>query len=191
LFGIGSESYVVGSHEFYMGYAMKNEKMVCLDVGHFHPTETISDKISSLLTFSDEILLHLSRGVRWDSDHVIVQSDDLYSIMQEITRCDAWDNVHVALDFFDASINRVAAWVIGTRAALKAACAALLEPATQLKTFECENNFTSRLALTEELRNLPYGAVFNKYCLDNGVDAGAGWLSRLNDYEKNVLCKRK
>ena len=155
LFGIGSESYVVGSHEFYMGYAMSRNKVLCLDAGHFHPTETISDKISAVMMYVPELLLHVSRGVRWDSDHVVTYSDELQSIMQEVVRGDYLGRVHIGLDFFDASINRVAAWAIGTRNALKAVLAALLEPTEQLRKLELEGDLTGRLALIEEQKNAP------------------------------------
>jgi L-rhamnose isomerase len=190
LFGIGSESYVVGSHEFYLGYAVKNNVMLCLDAGHFHPTETIADKISSVLLFSDELLLHVSRGVRWDSDHVVILNDDLLSTMQEIKRSNAFGRIHIALDFFDASINRITAWVTGTRAALKAAMIALLEPTHLLVQEENNGNFGNRLALMEEFKTLPYGAVWNKYCCDKGVPVGAKWLDSVREYEENVLLKR-
>jgi L-rhamnose isomerase len=165
LFGLGSESYVVGSHEFYLGYAVENDVLLCLDSGHFHPTEVISDKISSVLAFLDEILLHVSRGVRWDSDHVVTFTDELQAIMQEIVRGDFLERVHIGLDFFDASINRVAAWVIGTRNALRALLVALLEPIDQLRELEVAGDYTSRLALLEELKSLPFGAVWDCYCL--------------------------
>jgi len=190
LFGIGSESYVVGSHEFYMGYALSRNIMVCLDAGHFHPTETISDKISSLLIFFDEILLHVSRGVRWDSDHVVILNDDLLALAHEIKRCNAFGRTHIALDYFDASINRISAWVIGTRAALKAILASLLEPTELLLEEEDRGNFGNRLALMEEFKTLPLGAVWNKYCLDKNVPVGADWLEKVKDYEDKVLSKR-
>lgn len=190
LFGIGSESYVVGSHEFYMGYALTRGTLLCLDVGHFHPTETISDKISSLLTYIDQLLLHVSRGVRWDSDHVVILNDDVLAIAQELKRCNAFHRVHFGLDFFDASINRIAAWVIGTRASLKAIMIALLEPTHLLKEAEDEGNFGKRLALMEELKSLPFGAVWDKYCLDQGVPVGAEWLNVVQEYEVQVLSKR-
>jgi len=190
LFGIGSESYVVGSHEFYMGYAMKNDVMLCLDAGHFHPTETIADKISSILTFSDELLLHVSRGVRWDSDHVVILNDDLLSTAHEIKRCGAFDRVHIALDFFDASINRITAWVTGTRAALKAIMIALLEPTDLLIEEENKGNPGNRLALMEEFKSLPYSAIWNKYCYNKGVPVGAGWLDNIKEYEEKVLLRR-
>lgn len=191
LFGIGSEAYVVGSHEFYMGYALTRDVLVCLDAGHFHPTEGIADKISSLLTFQDHILLHVSRGVRWDSDHVIVLNDDLLSTAQEIKRCKALDRVYFALDFFDASINRLTAWVTGTRNAQKALLIALLEPTHLLREAEDSGNYGNRLALMEEFKTLPYGAVWNKFCLDQGVPAGAEWLNDIKEYEESVLNLRK
>ncbi len=160
LFGIGSESYVVGMHEFYLGYAITKGKLLCLDAGHFHPTETIADKISSVLTYLPEILLHVSRGVRWDSDHVVILSDDLRAIAEEIVRGDYLQRVHVGLDFFDASINRVAAWVIGTRCMIKALLLALLEPLDRLRDAEASGDFTTRLALLEEQKTLPFGAVW-------------------------------
>jgi len=190
LFGIGSESYVVGSHEFYMGYAAANKKLLCLDAGHFHPTEVISDKISSTLTFVDEILLHVSRPVRWDSDHVVILSDELYAIAQEIIRGGYIDRVHIGLDFFDASINRIAAWVIGTRCMLKALLAALLEPIAKMKQCEKAGDLTSRLAIFEELKTMPFGAVWDYYCEKSNVPAGLDWLAQVKKYEADVLSKR-
>jgi len=190
LFGIGSESYVVGSHEFYMGYAVKNKKLLCLDAGHFHPTEVISDKISSVLTFLDEILLHVSRPVRWDSDHVVILNDELIAIAQEIIRGDYLDKIHIGLDFFDASINRLAAWVIGTRCMIKALLLALLEPIEILKKLEDDGNFTERLAMLEELKTMPFGAVWDYYCLRSEVPTGADWLKEVRDYEISVTSKR-
>jgi L-rhamnose isomerase len=159
LFGIGSESYVVGSHEFYLGYASSRQKLLCLDAGHFHPTETIADKISSVLLYVPELLLHVSRGVRWDSDHVVTLTDELQAMMQELVRGNFLDRTHIGLDFFDASINRVAAWTIGTRNALRALLLALLEPIDQLRQLEATGDFTARLALLEELKGMPFGAV--------------------------------
>lgn len=190
LFGIGSESYVVGSHEFYMGYAIENKKLLCLDAGHFHPTEIISDKISSVLTFLDEILLHVSRPVRWDSDHVVISSDELQAIAQEIVRNDFLERVHIGLDFFDASINRIAAWVIGTRCMIKALLGALIEPTSMLKEFEESANFTNRLAMLEELKTMPFGAVWDYYCLQSDVPVGPAWLKEVKDYEIEVTNKR-
>jgi L-rhamnose isomerase len=190
LFGIGSESYVVGSHEFYLGYAVANQVLLCLDSGHFHPTEVISDKISSVLAFLPEILLHVSRGVRWDSDHVVILSDELQAIAQEIVRGGYLDRVHIGLDYFDASINRVAAWVIGTRNALKALLMALLEPIDQLREMEVAGDFTGRLALLEEIKGLPFGAVWDAYCLKQGVPVGVTFLDKIRAYEKQVLSQR-
>lgn len=190
LFGIGSESYVVGSHEFYLGYAISRRKMLCLDAGHFHPTEVISDKISSTLMFVDELLLHVSRGVRWDSDHVVTLTDELQAIMQEIVRGDYFDRVHIGLDFFDASINRVAAWVIGLRNVCKALLTALLEPTQQLQQLEREGDYTARLALLEEQKTMPLGAVWDYYCQSADVPIAAQWLETIRDYESTVLSRR-
>lgn len=190
LFGIGSESYVVGSHEFYLGYAVRNKKMLCLDAGHFHPTEVLSDKISAVLQWVDEILLHVSRGVRWDSDHVVTFTDELQAIMQEIVRGGYLQRVHIGLDFFDASINRIAAWVIGTRATSRALLQALLEPTEMLRKFEAKGNLTARLAMLEEIKNLPAGAVWDYYCQTSKVPVGRAWLDEVQTYEKQVLSKR-
>jgi L-rhamnose isomerase len=191
LFGIGSESYVVGSHEFYLGYAVRKKKLLCLDAGHFHPTETIADKISAVLLSLDEILLHVSRGVRWDSDHVVILNDDLVAIAQELVRGDFLGRVHIGLDYFDASINRVAAWTIGARSMIKALLMGLLEPTARLRRLEAEGDFTGRLALLEEAKTLPYGAVWDAYCESQGVPAGEAWLAEVKRYEKEVLSKRK
>ncbi|WP_168566576.1 L-rhamnose isomerase [Crateriforma spongiae] len=190
LFGIGSESYVVGSHEFYMGYAMSRDKVLCLDAGHFHPTEVISDKISSVLMYLPQILLHVSRGVRWDSDHVVTYTDELQAIMQEIVRGGYLQRVNIGLDFFDASINRVAAWVIGTRNVLKALLAALLEPVDLLQKAEAEGDYTTRLALMEEQKTMPLGAVWDYYCESTGVPSGSQWLSNVRHYENSILADR-
>ena len=190
LFGLGSESYVVGSHEFYMGYAMSRQKLLCLDAGHFHPTETISDKISSVLLYVPELLLHVSRGVRWDSDHVVTLTDELQAIMQEIVRGDYLNRVHIGLDFFDASINRVAAWTIGTRNAIRALLMALLEPAVQLREMELAGDFTGRLALLEELKGMPFGAVWDYYCQQQNVPVGMAYLDEIRGYETAVLAQR-
>ncbi len=190
LFGLGSESYVVGSHEFYLGYAASRQKLLCLDAGHFHPTETISDKLSSILFYVPEILLHVSRGVRWDSDHVVTLTDDLQAIMQEIVRCDALERVHIGLDFFDASINRIGAWAIGTRNACRALLMALLEPRELLRQYENEGDFTGRLALLEELKGLPFGAVWDHYCQAQEVPVGMAFMDEIRDYERNVLSQR-
>jgi L-rhamnose isomerase len=190
LFGIGSESCVVGSHEFYMGYAVKNDLLLCLDAGHFHPTEVISDKISSSLCFVKELLLHVSRGVRWDSDHVVILSDELRAIAEEIVRGGYLPRVHIGLDFFDASINRVAAWVIGTRCMIKALLLALVEPTAQLRACETAGDGTGRLALMEECKTLPFGTVWDHYCLQQDVPVGPAWLSDVRAYEKSALAKR-
>ena len=190
LFGLGSESYVVGSHEFYLGYAVANKTLLCLDMGHFHPTEVVSDKISAVMTFVDELLLHVSRGVRWDSDHVVILSDELTALAQELVRGDYLGRTHIGLDFFDASINRIAAWVIGTRCMLKALLLALLEPTAKLQQMEVAGDLTSRLATLEELKTLPFGAVWDYYCTKSNVPAGDAWLGEVKTYEKNVLSKR-
>jgi len=191
LFGIGSESYVVGSHEFYMGYAVKNQKLITLDAGHFHPTENLSDKISSVLQFVPELLLHVSRGVRWDSDHVVLVDDATRAIMEELVRGDFLGRTHIGLDFFDASINRIAAWVIGTRNAIKCLLIALLEPTARLRDLEASGDYTSRLALLEEAKTLPFGAVWEEFCTRNNVPAGAQWLDEVKAYERQVLSQRK
>jgi L-rhamnose isomerase len=191
LFGIGQESYTVGSHEFYLGYAATKGILVCLDAGHYHPTEEMSDKICSVLTFVPEILLHVSRPVRWDSDHVVILSDELRAIAQEIIRGGYQKRVHIGLDFFDASINRIAAWVIGTRCMIKALLLALLEPIADMKQAEAEGNLTRRLAITEELKTMPFGAVWDYYCVQNDVPVGMAWLDEAVQYEKKVLSKRR
>jgi L-rhamnose isomerase len=190
LFGIGSESYVVGSHEFYLGYAISRNKLLCLDAGHFHPTEVISDKISAVMQYLDRLLLHVSRGVRWDSDHVVILSDELRAIAQELVRGDFLDRVRIGLDFFDATINRVAAWVIGTRAMIKAVLLALLEPIDLLRRLEDEGDFTARLAMLEEVKTLPAGAVWDYCCLKSDVPVGRAWLQRVRKYEAEILSKR-
>ena len=190
LFGIGSESCVIGSHEFYLGYAIKNGKLLTLDTGHFHPTETVSDKITAVLTFLDEILLHVSRGVRWDSDHVVILSDELRAIAEEICRNGYLGRVRIGLDFFDASINRVAAWVIGMRAMIKALLLALLEPTEKLRVLERDGDYTARLAMLEELKTLPFGAVWDYYCMSHEVPVGAAWLNEVKIYEREILSTR-
>ena len=190
LFGIGSESYVVGSHEFYLGYAITRDKVLCLDAGHFHPTEVISDKISSVLMYVPELLLHVSRGVRWDSDHVVTFTDELQAIMHEIVRGGYLDRVHIGLDFFDASINRVAAWTIGTRNVVKALLMALLEPSARLQQLENDGDFTRRLALMEECKSMPFGAVWDYYCAQSSVPVGGDWLNAVEAYERSTLSTR-
>ncbi|GGO01569.1 L-rhamnose isomerase [Saccharibacillus kuerlensis] len=190
LFGIGSESYVVGSHEFYMGYAMSRGKTVCLDAGHFHPTEVISNKLSSILMFTDQLLLHVSRPVRWDSDHVVTMDDELLEIARELVRGNLLPRTHIGLDFFDGSINHIAAWVIGVRNTQKALLRALLEPIEQLKKIEADRDYTSRLALVEEFKSYPFGAIWDYFCERSGVPVREDWLSKVKTYEKEVLHKR-
>lgn len=190
LFGIGSESMVVGSHDFYLGYAIKNNIMITLDNGHFHPTEQVGDKVSSILHFVDELLLHLTRGVRWDSDHVLTFNDELLLITQEIVRAKALNKVNIGLDFFDASLNRIGAYVIGTRSAQLAFLYALLEPVEQLVKFEEEGRTFERLAFLELLKTKPFGAVYDYYCMKNNIPAGQDYIDEIMKYEKEVLLKR-
>jgi len=190
LFGIGSEAYVVGSHEFYMGYAMSKQLWLCLDAGHFHPTETLADKISSCMLFVPGLLIHFSRGIRWDSDHVAIFSDDLRESCREIARGKYFNRTSIALDFFDASINRIAAWTIGTRALRKGLLESLLEPNKLLTDAETAGKYHERLALMEEFKTLPFAAVWDKLCLDDGVPVGADWIKDVGQYEKDVLSKR-
>jgi L-rhamnose isomerase len=189
LFGIGAESYTVGMHEFYLGYAVKNQILVCLDAGHYHPTENMADKISSVLCFVPEILLHVSRGVRWDSDHIVTLNDELQAIAREIVANSYEERVHIGLDYFDASINRIAAWVIGTRNMLRALLIGLLEP-PGIRVAETEGDYTARLALQEEARTLPFGAVWDYYCESQGVPVGEAWLAEVKRHEKAVFSSR-
>ena len=189
LFGIGSESFVVGSHEFYMGYAVNRKKLLTLDAGHYHPTEGIADKISSVLQFMPEILLHVSRGVRWDSDHVVILNDDLLAIAREIAVNGFEKRVHIGLDYFDASINRVAAWTIGTRNMIRALLIALLETPL-IRSAEASGDYTTRLVLQEEARTLPFGAVWDYYCESQGVPVAETWLGEVKQYERDVLLNR-
>lgn len=190
LFGIGSESYVVGSHEFYLGYAITRNKLMCLDAGHFHPTEVISDKISAVMQYVPELLLHVSRGVRWDSDHVITLSDEIQAIAQELVWNNYLDRTHIGLDYFDASINRVAAWTIGTRNMIKALLMALVAPVDRLRKAEIAGDYTTRLAVLEDAKMMPIGAVWDHYCEKMGVPAGDAWLTEVKHYENTVLAKR-
>ena len=190
LFGIGSESMVVGSHEFYMGYAVKNNKLICLDSGHFHPTEQIGDKITSMLQFVEELLLHVSRGVRWDSDHVVIFNDEIQLIAQEIVRANVLERVNVGLDYFDGSINRIGAFVIGARAAQLAFLYALLEPTKMLREFEQSGKNFERLAFLELLKTKPFGAVYDYYCMINNVPVGEDYIKEIQKYEVEVLSKR-
>lgn len=191
LFGIGVESMTVGSHDFYLGYAIQNNKLICLDNGHFHPTEQVGDKISACLQFVDELLLHVTRPIRWDSDHVVTLNEDVQLIAQEIIRNDFLDRVNIGLDFFDASINRIGAYVTGTRAAQKAFLIAALEPTKQLIKLEEEGKNFERLAMLEELKTMPFAAVWDYYCLQENVPTGMDYIAEIQQYEKDVLSKRK
>ena len=190
LFGIGSENYVTGSHEFYLGYAASRDKLLCLDTGHFHPTENVYDKISATFMFVNEVLLHVSRGVRWDSDHVVILSDNLRRLMQELVRGDYLGRTHIGLDYFDASINRIAAWVIGTRNALRALLLAMLEPTETMRELDRTGDFTQRLAILEELKGMPFGAVWDQFCVQQGVPVGIAFMDDIKAYEAAVLSKR-
>ncbi len=190
LFGIGSESFVVGSHEFYLGYAARRRILLCLDAGHFHPTESLADKISSVLLHVPGLLLHVSRGIRWDSDHVVILDDPTRGIMEELVRCDALDRTHIGLDFFDASINRIAAWVIGARAAQKALLVALLEPTDILREAEAAGDFTARLAMMEQLKSMPWGEVWDEFCRRHETPLERDWLAEVRTYERTVLAAR-
>ncbi len=190
LFGIGLESYTVGSYDFYLGYGVKNNKIVTLDTGHFHPTESIADKLSSLLLFTPEIMLHVSRPVRWDSDHVVVLNDELTDLAREIIRCNALNRTHIGLDYFDASINRTGAYVTGIRATQKALLMALLEPKDLLLGYEDNDQLFERLAMQEELKSMPWGAVYDCFCLMNEVPVGRDYLGQVQNYEKTVTNKR-
>ncbi len=190
VFGIGAESCTIGSNDFYLGYCAKNGQYLTLDSGHFHPTEFISDKISTALQFTPGLLLHVSRPVRWDSDHVVIFDDELKAIAQEIVRSGEMDRIHIGLDFFDASINRVAAWVIGARNLEKALLFAMLEPTDMLRVQETSLDYTSRLAWLEELKTMPFEAVWDKYCMECGAPCGIDWLDEVKKYEKEVLSKR-
>ena len=190
LFGIGSESYVAGSMEFYLAYALSRKILLTLDTGHFHPTESVADKIPALLIFFDHLLLHVSRGVRWDSDHVVTFNDELQAVAHEIVRNNAFEQIHIGLDYFDASINRVAAWTIGTRNTQRALLMALLEPQEKLKGYEIEGDFSRRLALQEELKSMPFSAVWDYHCLQKNVPVGMGFMDIIRDYEKKELAGR-
>lgn len=186
LFGIGVEACTIGSHEFYLGYALKNDKMVCLDMGHFHPTENVADKISSVSLFSNELLLHVSRPMRWDSDHVILLNDDVQAVAQELVLCDMLDRTHIGLDFFDATISRTSAWVIGVRNMQKALLKSLLLPINTLKTAEAELDFTKRLVLTEELKDLPYAEIWNEFCVRHDCPHSKVLIDELSSYQTRV-----
>jgi len=190
LFGIGCESYTVGSHEFYLSYALTRKTLLTLDTGHFHPTESVADKLSAVLLYVPQVVLHVSRGVRWDSDHVVVLNDDLESLAAELVRGEFLDRTHIGLDYFDASINRVAAWVIGTRNMIKALLEALLEATDRLRALEHEGDYTGRLALIEEAKTLPFGPVWEHYCSTSDVPASAAWLDEVRKYEAAVQALR-
>jgi L-rhamnose isomerase len=190
LFGIGAESMTVGSHDFYLGYAIKNNILICLDNGHFHPTEQVGDKISACLQFVDELLLHVTRPIRWDSDHVVTLNEEIQLIASEVIRNDFLNRVNIGLDFFDASINRIGAYVVGTRAAQKAFLIALLEPTNTLKNYENSGQNFERLALLEELKTKPFGAVWDYYCLQEDVPVGEGYIQEIQKYEKEELASR-
>lgn len=191
VFGIGLESYTVGSNDFYIGYGVQHQKLVTLDTGHFHPTESVADKLSSLLLFVPEVLLHVSRPVRWDSDHVTIMNDDTLDLCKEIVRCNALNRVHIGLDYFDASINRIGAYVIGSRATQKCLLQALLEPLDTLRRYEAEEKGFERLALLEECKSLPWNAVWDMFCLRNGVPVGEEFIAGVDEYEAEVTSKRK
>jgi len=191
LFGIGSEAFVVGSHEFYLGYALTHGKMICLDLGHFHPTELVADKISSILQFSDELMLHVSRGVRWDSDHVVILNDDIRYLCEEIVRSGNINNIHIGLDYFDATMNRIGAWTIGARATLKGLLIAFLEPTEKLKEYEENGDNFARLALLEELKTMPFGSIWDYYCQKMmNVPLNRYIIDNIHDYEKRLTNKR-
>lgn len=190
LFGIGSEAFVVGSHEYYLSYALSRNKMLCLDMGHFHPTELVADKVSAVLQFQDELLLHVSRPMRWDSDHIVVLNDDLIFMAQEVVRAGEGKKVHIGLDFFDASVNRIGAYAVGTRAAQKAWLLAYLQPLEKLIKLEEEGNFIGRMALGEQLKSMPFGVVWDEFCRINDVPLEADYMQQVYTYERDVLSKR-
>ena len=190
VFGIGLESYTVGSNDFYIGYGVSRQKLVTLDTGHFHPTESVADKLSSLLLFVPEVLLHVSRPVRWDSDHVTIMNDETLDLCKEIVRCGALGRVHIGLDYFDASINRIGAYVIGSRATQKCLLQALLEPLPALRRYEAEEKGFERLALLEEAKSMPWNAVWDMFCMRNGVPVGEEFIAGVEEYETEVTSKR-
>ena len=190
VFGIGLEYYTVGSNEFCVGYATKNQTLLTIDTGHYHPTEVAADKVSSMLLFVPELILHVSRPIRWDSDHVTIMDDSTVELFQELVRCDAMDRVHIALDYFDASINRIGAYVIGTRAAQKSILRALLEPLATLRKYEAEDKGFQRLALLEEAKAMPWNAVWDMFCLKNNVPVGEEFIPEVEKYEREVTSKR-
>jgi L-rhamnose isomerase len=191
LFGLGSESFVVGSHEFYFGYALSRKKMICYDLGHYHPTESVADKISSTLLFFPELLLHISRPVRWDSDHVVILNDDVRYLFEELVRSKRLTDIHVGLDFFDGTINRIGAYAVGGRAAQKGLMLALLQPHKKLVEYERKGDYFARMALMEACKTMPFGAVWDKFCVQAGVPVEQELISVVHDYENKVLKKRK
>ncbi|NOY38237.1 MAG: L-rhamnose isomerase [Chlorobi bacterium] len=191
LFGIGSETFVAGSHEFYLGYAIRNNLILTLDIGHFHPTESVADKISAVYQYLDEVLLHVTRGLRWDSDHIVTLNDPVTELMQEIVWSGKLMNTHIGLDFFDATLNRIGAYVLGARNTQKALLQALLLPSDKLKELDRQENYFERLALLEEFKTMPFGAVWDYFCLKNNVPPGDGYIEEIRKYEKNVLMQRK
>jgi L-rhamnose isomerase len=190
LFGIGSESFVVGSHDFYLCYAAQNNKLITLDNGHFHPTEQVGDKISAILQFVPELLLHVTRGVRWDSDHVVILNDEIQLIAQEIIRSNALHRVNIGLDYFDGSLNRIGAYVVGTRAAQQAFLFAMLEPTAEIKAWEEAGKSFERMAMLELMKSKPFGAVYNYYCMTSNVPVGMDMIRDIGNYESDVLSKR-
>jgi L-rhamnose isomerase len=191
LFGISSESYVVGSHDFYLSYAVKNNVMLTMDMGHYHPTESVADKISAILPFTNKILLHISRGVRWDSDHVVILNDEVRAVAEEIIRTKRLNDIYIALDYFDASINRIAAWVVGARATVKSLLIAMLQPYDKLLELEENGHYTQRLALLEDIKTMPWAVVWNEYCKRMNVPTDLDWIEEVETYESEVLSKRQ
>lgn len=191
LFGIASEAYVVGSHDFYLSYALKHDKILTLDMGHFHPTESVADKISAILPFTNQLMLHVSRGIRWDSDHIVILNDEIMALAEELVRSNRLEDIHIGLDFFDASVNRLGAWVIGVRSTFKALLIALLQPIHILREYEEKGQYFQRLALLEELKSMPWGAVWDEYCRRMQVPVGTGWIEVIEQYEHEVLQLRK
>ena len=191
LFGVGLESYTVGSYDFYLGYGARKNKIVTLDTGHFHLTESVADKLSSLLLFTPEVMLHVSRPIRWDSDHVVILNDDLLDLTREIVRCNEIDRVHIGLDYFDGTINRIGAYVIGCRSTQKALLQALLEPQALILQSEDNLQYFERLAYQEEAKSMPWTAVWDMFCMENNVAVGETYIGLIQEYERNVTSKRK
>jgi L-rhamnose isomerase len=190
LFGIGLEAYTVGSHEFYLGYAIANKMMLCLDIGHFHPTEQVSDKVSAVFQFIPELMFHVTRPIRWDSDHVVTLGDEVRALFEEIVWADKLDSVNIGLDFFDASINRIGAYVTGVRATQKAIMLALLNPTARIREYDENGRYFERLALLEEAKSMPFGAIWDYYCLTEDVPVGQDYIVEIQNYEKDILSRR-